>query len=239
MKSINVLKLLPLCALLLTGCDKAMKQEVFEEKLAEVKTQLVEHSDEITNMRIADTKKLGQESFNYKEGEFYCHSYTDGVILFIPTTAKVATWKDGDKYYHGENYNFFGTDVKTHEITKEQFDNYLLAGKTAIMERLLSPVTKAEQLIDGSTYEEGHKPVNSFSTNMRGEIKMTSKEYYKVSSEDTEWKERNITLLFKDNLPIKYTSKESDSSSGWTYGKGKAKLDIPTWPEDSSESENA
>ena len=234
MKATSLLKLLPLCALLLTGCDQSLKQEDYEAKLQEVKTHLVEHADEITNIRIQDTNKLGQESYNYKEGEFYCHSYTDGVILIIPTTAKVATWKEGDKYYHGENYNFFKTDVVTHEITKEEFDAYLLAGKNTIMEQLMYPVTRAEALISGEAYPEGHKPENKFVKTYKGEFKLSSTEPYQVSSE-SEWQTRKVTIMLKGDMPLKYITKE-DSEKGWNYQPGKAKVDIPTWSEDSSES---
>ncbi len=233
MKASKLLTVLPMFALLLTGCDKSMKQEDFVAKLNEAKAYLTEHADEIKNIRIKDTNKLGSEMYNYKEGEFYSHTYVDGVILFIPTTAKVATWKEDGKYYHGENYNFFKTDVPTKEITEEEFNTYMAAGKATIMEQLMYPIARAEGLIDGSTYEEGHKPENKFILTYKGEAQLKSKEYYKLSSEDTEWKERTITVGLKNNLPVRYITKDT-SEKGWNYTLNKAAVDIPTW--ESSES---
>ena len=163
--------------------------------------------------------RLNIEHYDYKIGEFYAYRMF-ALALIIPILKEDYTWKEEDKYYH---YSANTTkEGKKTEITKEQFDAYMATGRANILSELQKPLNKTEELMedDDSIYKD---KVNTYTA--KGN-ELTFKCQANRVKNDTETEKTTITIVYKDHLPAKYTTKTGDSSDIWTYKFGKASFEF-------------
>ncbi len=216
MKHNKALILLPLTSLLLTGCfEKAINKEQFLEAVKNSQAVL-ESGEKVTNVRI---RQGIQYSYDYKEGEFY--RYHDFALILAET---VIVWKEENKYYRYVNYTYTDKYNFDGEISKEQFDEYMGAGKKDLIKVLNNPLEKAGKIANNSddavTYDATFK---YSSMDKQYTLKATGKS---LTSEE----EYQYTIKIKNNLPTeyKYNLNGSKSDTTWKYQYGKAELTKPT-----------
>ena len=230
----NLLKILPMSVLLLTGCfNKSISKEQFTEKLSEVKTHLLEQNSDITNVHMQTGLGVAVH-YEYKEGEFYDYSSL-GILGIL--SERNATWLEDGKYYHYHS-SVGHRDAKVEEITKEQFDTYMAENKNTVITKLMEPVLEAE-LLNGEKPEQYLEVTNKYYEISKG-FKLESKVKYQEPDKDDSSKmvdaTKNYVFEFKNNLPTKYTYKTSNgSNTKYTYSYGNASFSKPTPSSDSSQ----
>ena len=240
MKHVKTITLLALSsALLLAGCDKSLSKEAFMDAYNQAKEYTQVTNTDIKNVHIQN--KLGNESYNYKEGEFYSHKLF-ALLLIVPITTDVYTWKEDGKFYYAERH----TDSKKNidkEITEEQFNTYMEGFRVTLFAKLAEPFVLADNLL--SDNQEGYKEVsNKYKKTFKGAYSLVSKvtnEQENTTYDENnnpvttvETKTTNYNLEFKNNLPAKYYSKVDKSETTWTYTYGKAELKKPSTSSENS-----
>ena len=231
MKKGILLVLLP--TLLTTGCfSSSIKEDKMKEVVAEVESNV--NSGNFTNVHIND--KI-QHKFDYKEGEFY--RYSDfALLLIVPITELVCTWKQDGKYYHYEKYSANEKKNVDKEITKEEFDTYMAAHKLTVQYQLNVPVTASKKLLKTYQYDEYTAVKYKDVVDTSYKYNSFEKEYtqkgtglyditqYEDGGEKTITKEEKHTINYKNGLPSSWTIK-GDSEQKWKYSYGKAEFKNP------------
>ena len=224
----NLLKLLPLTSILLTGCfNKSISKESFLEKLNEVRTHLVSDNEDIKDVHIQASLAV---HYDYKVGEFYDYSSL-GILGIL--SERQCTWVEDGKYYHYHNH-VGNRNAKVEEISEESFNNYMNTHKLKIIEELLEPVVICEKLVE---YENPYYTSvnNKYYQTSDGFILQSEVKYEAASSSDPEQKveaTKNINVEFKNKLPTvngsKTTQEGKKSTSSIKYTYGKASFTKPT-----------
>ena len=224
--------------LLLTGC---LSKSVSKEKMADVISQAENNitTGSFTNVHVND--KL-QYKYDYKEGEFY-REYMFALLLVVPITDLVCTWQEDGKYYHYENHSATSKKVDE-EITKEQFDVYMLAHKETMKNLLMSPIKESKKIMypeqipaEDPTKYTSVKDV-SYKSNLAGStftLKGTgvyTVDIYQDGQETKQEKEQKDTIKYSNNLPTEWSCK-NDGEKKWNYKYGKAEFLNPKTEEKS------
>ena len=232
MKNIKSLITLSLVPVLLTGCSSAKK--ISEEQFKELHEQTVLYLSDVNNVpaNIHIANKNSTTKYDYKEGEFYSY-YSFALLILVPVTGGTYTWKEDGKYYHAVKDMFKSEKSYKKEITEEEFNDYMASHKQKVLEELNVPLLTATNLLNGSELYENVQ--NTYYSVGKTGWKLSSKAEYLSDNH----KEYSYTIQFKDNLPVKYTSKvssEKNSETVWKYTLGKASLSVPSF-ETTSESQ--
>ena len=226
MKNKRLLLALPLVAFLLTGCfEKTISQDEFASKAVnEAERYLAQESDKITNVHI---KTKLQYTYDYKEGEFYRY-YMFALIVIVPLTELECVWKEDGKYYRYVDYSAQDNKHVDKEITKEEFDTYMAAGKTSILTRLTDPVTRVKELMNNAIpYYETAEYNNTYKYSSSDKVyTLTSSVTRPANYGSEETTTDKYTIKFKNSLPTKYSYK-NDGEQTWEYSYGKAKFTNP------------
>lgn len=223
MKKYYPLTLIALSAILLTGCDKKIGEDTYKEKLHAAEDYIANNGGEIKNINIHN--KNNHDVYNYKEGEFYCH-YERAILTY---TGQEYVWKEGDKYYRYHN-GWFQSETCV-EITKDDFDAKLAAGKLEVLAELNKPLLRAEQLMNEN--QEEFKSVSNkfYQPTFKKQLVLESAVTYDYTeNEETKEGKGTFTISIKDNLPLSYVSKDfegSYSNTTWSYTLNKANTEIP------------
>ena len=219
--------LLALGSLVLTACETNIKQEKFVSILDATEANVTMESDNLNNVHMQN--KLGVNKIDYKEGEFYINT-TNALALIIPIITELYTWREGDseanyKYYHAEKHTIT-SNTKWAEITKEQFDVYMATGRGEVYAKLNQGITSCRNMLKPAEEQEQYKNIkNTFYKTAGGEYKMYSTMTYDyVDGEETKEKKRSTTFTIKNNLPVKFTTKDDGSESFYKFSYGNAKL---------------
>ncbi len=219
--------LLALGSLVLTACDTNIKQDKFVSILEATEANVAMDSDKIDNVHMQN--RLGVNKIDYKEGEFYINT-TNALALIIPIITELYTWREGDseanyKYYHAEKHTITSNN-KWAEITKEQFDVYMATGRGEVYAKLNQGITSCKNMLKPAEEQETYKNIkNSFKKTMSGEYKMISSATYDYQDgENTVERQYKVTFAIKNNLPLKFTTKDNGSESFYKFSYGDAKL---------------
>ncbi len=248
MKTSKLIKLLPLTTLLLTGCfDQSISKEDFAAKLEEINQNLNVENEKLKNCRAQS--RLGIETYNYKEGEYYSYKYF-ALILIIPVSYGSYTWKD-DAGYHNFEDKSIGNDVKS-ELTEEEFNTKMEGRKATILGVFRKPYEIAKALMD-ENYLNYLNPEGFFDYSLTYANKYTKNgNTYKIISTATytynadhqngndDVMSVKYTITFKDNLPTKLETekKERDgdkSKDHWKYSYSNSAFSDPTASSEQSE----
>lgn len=231
MKKSLLLVLLP--CLLTTGCfSSSINEDKMKEVVNEVEAKV--SAGDFTNVHIND--KI-QHKYDYKEGEFY--RYSDfALLLIVPITELVCTWTQDGKYYHYEKYSANEKKNKDEEITKEQFDLYMAEHKKSVQYQLENPVKASKKLLGTYKYEETDYTKYKSIKDTSYKYNSFEKEYtqkgtgvydvtlYEDGVEKTVEKEDKYTIVYKNGMPVKMTTK-NDGDQTWKFSYGKAEFKNP------------
>ena len=222
---------LPLLGMMLTSCQKTLKQEAFASMLDEVKATLSSDNEKLNDVKIYSN--LNTEVYNYKEGEYYSYKMF-AIILIVPIIDAKYVWKEDGKYFYAESHTDSKKDKLT-EITEEQFNEKMAASKEKIRSELSWPVTMSESLMNGTSTYENVKNTYQYDSLNKTYV-LTSKVQSKGQDESGSevLKDSTITIKYKNNLPILYRSK-GESTTKWTYAYGKSELVKPASANQTSE----
>lgn len=210
-------------SLILTACDSSISQEKFMDQYNATRENIALDSDNLDDVHMSN--KLSVTVIDYKEGEYYINT-TFVMALIIPVIQKYYYWKEDGKFYHVEEHTISSNNVDE-EISEEQFNSYMTAGRAKVQSMLLEPFSACDNLMSDSpiTYTN---VTNKFTKSLNGTYKFASKMNYEAVEEgETVTKDRKVTFTFKNNLPVKYTIKE-DSESYWNYSFGNSSLRKPS-----------
>lgn len=230
MKKLSFVTLLSIAAMALVGCgDKKISQETFAAQLQDVKTHLTVNNDDITDVHINDT--LSIEVYNYKEGEYSTYRYF-AVALIIPISYGDYTWKEEDGRFYHYHDDIISSHDKWSEITEEQFNDYMAAGKQKLLDTMMVPVLLAEGLMNGGTETYSNAKCTFYQT-YKKYFKLSATATYKTTDSSGQEVDANakITLEFKDKLPTKFQT-QKDGKSTWKYTYGDSTFTRPNPPSD-------
>ena len=213
--------------MILTSCGglKTITQEEFMPHYQAVCSSVKEKQVGFENVKIFESGIFGR-SYNYKEGEFYAYRYV-AIALIIPINQQDYTWIEDGKYYHCEIRVLDKLTYKK-EITKEQFDNYMIAHKQTILNQLDEPLDKIDNLLEKDP-EEYVSVDNTFSqhSNKDEGYRLSSKAVQSIGDNQTKTTEYNID--FTDTRPTSFETKEEGSNGRtWTYSYGNASFNKPS-----------
>ena len=218
--------LLPiLSSLSLTSCFNITKP-ISKEKFLEKFNQITSNYEDISNCpkNIHINTKLSVDRYDYKEGEYYSY-YMFALIVVVPITSGVYTWKEDGKYYRAETHTDSSKN-KYFEISEEQFNSYMESHKQKIWNLIGEPITRVNSLID-ITEDDFYKDVKqSYYAHSKG-VGFNANAASK-NMEDTKYK---VTVEFQNLLPlvnktITYTG-NTKSESYYEYHLNEAKFIHP------------
>ena len=226
MKKRALFTLLPLSAIALTGCFSfynQIDQEKFLEYIDTVEEAINIDNPTLENVKIG--KKLGADDYNYKEGEFFHHSWWVGWLI-VPIVKTEATWKENGQYFY---YCYDPWNEKNRvdkEITEEEFETRMSSHKNEVINRLTEVLNKTKSFFDSeseTTYQTTTYKDNYNSYKVVAEYEAPD---YSTADEDDFIKGKH-TVVFSKSLPAKWDFKDGDSSNYYRYSYGKAKFSNP------------
>lgn len=197
--------------------QKKLSKEEYQEELNKVQANLNLDNETLKNFHA--NNKLNVQHYDYVEGEFYAYRQF-AIVLIIPINDENYTWKENDKYYHF-TAGIKDDSKKLSEITKEQFDNYMLAGKQTLLNRISESYNLNMKLLDNSDETYLNKENTYTKSGSSLTFKCKAEQYY-----GEELQKVNITINYKDYLPTKMVIKGS-STDEWTYKYGSASWNVP------------
>lgn len=217
-----------LLTILLTGCSQAsnifkeIEETTFTEGFNALKTSINSEDDVYKNVRIRLNSDFTHE-YNYKENEYYSY-LSHEMVLFVPNPVEHYTWKEKDKYYHAEVHLEDDLTYKK-EITKIEFDVYMLNHKNSIMEEIQKVITNTEnRLMD---HEELQDYTNKYFFRKNGkQYKLESTGF--ISKNEELKNSYYVRFDSKKPLKCKYVDEQKNISEEWIYTYGNAVRSLPT-----------
>ena len=213
MKKTSSIILLPMTALILSGCFssyKSISSDEFKEFLTTAQSEVAVDSDKIDNVSMSTY--LGVESYNYKKGEFYRYNYFLFALLIV-VSQQECTWKEDGKYYY---YSYSSVTQKTvdQEITEEEFNTKMAAHRAKISSKLSEPYVTSLAYIEAPVEGTDVKYSKS-STHYR----LIASRKDASSSDSSKTVTYTTTITFKNNLPEKWENKgEGKSYTQYSFG---------------------
>ena len=146
------------------------------------------------------------------------------LILIVPVTQGTYTWKENDKYYHAETHTDSKKNKKT-EITKEQFDTYMLGHKAKMISMMEDVTGKIKNLMqdkpEGGITATNEYKYDGFNSEYHFYSKAkvpTGTEYNPDTDqmEYTNYQDVDYFVSFKDQKLKEYHSKTTDTSTSET-----------------------
>ena len=218
---------------LLTACTKSIDIDTFKGKLAEAEANLAMTSDKLPEQLHYDVKG-NTSTYDYKEGSYYRHT-TWGLILIVPFSTNTSTWEKDGHYFHYV-YDSLAKKETYSEITLEQFNTYMSAGKEQMRSLFLEPINKTKELMsyeDGTVVQE-----TALYSSVTNKYYAKGDNYFKIASKAVNKSDEetvtNFTIEFENGFVKKYQSVTGNSKTINNYRINYSQFSEPERPSDNT-----